>query len=272
MRSLFIAFLVFVAVACSAATTSTATQKSQTGTASTKTQTISSDANASANSPATATVAPAVTALPTTPPTPLATREPTPTPTPKPPTPTPNPKPPTPTPKPPTPTPTPSGPPVAFKDGTLRVGQNIQPGTYTTVSQIKSCYWERLRGFTGSFDEIIANDNPEGVGIVTIAPTDAGFKSVGCGGWASLDGIPPREDPNAQFGPGEYVVKAQVAPGTWQSSGSGNCYWERLKGFSGEFGDILANDNVTAPTIVTIKPTDVGFKATKGCGNWTKVG
>jgi len=56
-------------------------------------------------------------------------------------------------------------------------------------------------------------------------------------------------------------------PDDWR----GNCYWERLKGFSGQFDDIIANGNPTGPARVAIARTDKGFK-TSGCDPWRKVG
>jgi hypothetical protein len=87
----------------------------------------------------------------------------------------------TPTTQPPEP---PPGPATTFGDGTFVVNQDIAPGTYRTEGG-EYCYWERLNGFNGSFDEIIANDLPTGPSIVTIEPTDAGFTSDGCGTWAA---------------------------------------------------------------------------------------
>ncbi|MHA7649378.1 hypothetical protein ACX9NE_05340 [Mycobacterium sp. ML4] len=67
-------------------------------------------------------------------------------------------------------------------DGTFRTGADLVPGTYRSPGG-GSCYWERLRGFGGQTADIIAN----GAGIlpqtVTIAPTDAGFRSQGCAPW-----------------------------------------------------------------------------------------
>jgi hypothetical protein len=80
-------------------------------------------------------------------------------------------------------TPTPK---TAFPDGTFRVGPDIEAGTYRSVATTDSCYWERLRGFGGTLDEIIANFFGTGSTIVTIAPTDAGFRSERCGGWANI--------------------------------------------------------------------------------------
>jgi hypothetical protein len=80
-------------------------------------------------------------------------------------------------------TPTPK---IAFPDGTYRVGPDIEAGTYRSVAPTDSCYWERLRGFGGTLSDIIANFIGTGPTIVTIAPTDAGFRSERCGGWAKI--------------------------------------------------------------------------------------
>lgn len=81
-------------------------------------------------------------------------------------------------------TPTPK---IAFVDGTYRVGPDIQPGTYKGVATTDSCYWERLKGFGGTLADIIANYFGSGPTIVTISPSDAGFRSERCGGWTKID-------------------------------------------------------------------------------------
>jgi hypothetical protein len=71
-------------------------------------------------------------------------------------------------------------------DGTWRVGLDVQPGTYQ-ANVTASCYWARLSGFSGTLDDIIANDNiSAGPVIVTIDPSDAGFHSTRCGNWTLL--------------------------------------------------------------------------------------
>ncbi len=157
---------------------------------------------------------------------------------------------------------------LVFGDGTGRVGVDIPAGTYRSIGRAR-CYWERLRGFGGTLGEIIANDVSYGPKIVTISGTDAGFHSWGCNGW-TLDLTAITASPTAPFGSGTYFVHKDIAPGTWQSSGSDTCYWERLSGFSGELKDILANDFVRGPTIVAISPGDTGFSS-YGCGTWTRI-
>ena len=71
---------------------------------------------------------------------------------------------------------------TSMGDGTWAVGIDIAPGTYST-SGGDTCYWARLSGFEGGTDSIIANDLPKGSAIVSIAPTDKGFATKGCGTW-----------------------------------------------------------------------------------------
>jgi hypothetical protein len=84
----------------------------------------------------------------------------------------------------------PAGPLTSFKDGTYEVGTApgyVSAGKYRTTvpTDPGNCYWERLRGLSGQFTDIIANGNhdPGTPVIVTIAASDKGFKSQGCGTW-----------------------------------------------------------------------------------------
>jgi hypothetical protein len=80
---------------------------------------------------------------------------------------------------------TPSSP---FVPGTYLVGNEITPGTWaSTPVPGDSCYWERLSGFSGEFEDIIANDFTDSASIVEIKPDDAGFLSDdGCGTWTRI--------------------------------------------------------------------------------------
>lgn len=70
----------------------------------------------------------------------------------------------------------------SFGDGTYRIPQDIDPGTYR-ASGGKNCYWERLSAFNGSLNSIIANGIGSPHPIVTIESSDAGFSSQRCGAW-----------------------------------------------------------------------------------------
>ncbi|MFC0453646.1 hypothetical protein [Rhodococcus jostii] len=90
-----------------------------------------------------------------------------------------------------------------------------------------------------------------------------------------LDGrearLAPREADAARstFGSGLHRVGVDINPGTYRTTGSTYCYWERLSGTSGEFDDLIANDVPSGPSVVTIAPSDAAFKS-QDCGTWTK--
>lgn len=83
---------------------------------------------------------------------------------------------------------------------------------------------------------------------------------------------PAQEGPATSFGDGTYEVGTEIAPGQYRSEGGDLCYWARLKSFSGELDDIIANDLGGSGTLrVTIRESDVGFETAR-CGTWEKVG
>ena len=159
---------------------------------------------------------------------------------------------------------------VTFGNGTHRVGADIPAGTYRTRADSAGCYWERLSGFSGTSDDIIANNFSDHNQIVTISSSDAGFRSNDCGVWTN-DLSPLDGSATAPFGSGTLTVgdAADIAPGTWSAPGGDSCYWERLSGFSGTFDDLIANDFGSTGPIVTISASDAGFDSTS-CGTWTK--
>lgn len=83
----------------------------------------------------------------------------------------------------------------------------------------------------------------------------------------------PATSPAAAFGPGTYIVGTDIAPGTYRAPATTGtyCSWYRLSGFGGTPEEIIAFDAGTAQMIVTIEPTDAGFKAGSDCGDWTLV-
>lgn len=72
-----------------------------------------------------------------------------------------------------------------FANGIHLVGRDINPGTYQAPGG-SLCYWERLSGTSGEFDDLIANDLPSGTAIVTISGSDVAFKSEDCGTWTKI--------------------------------------------------------------------------------------
>ncbi|MGH7751337.1 MAG: matrixin family metalloprotease [Gemmatimonadales bacterium] len=169
-------------------------------------------------------------------------------------------------------TPSPTPPPggfVTFSDGTHMVGVGIAPGTYRTRLDPNSCYWERLRGLSGTPADIIVSSLSNYTQVVTVVATDAAFKSTGCGAWTTdLSAI--TESPTAGFYAGTYIVGADLAPGTWTAPGGQGCYWARLSGFSGTAGHIAASAKKAISPLVQVLPSDQGFQ-NHGCGRWQKI-
>lgn len=85
---------------------------------------------------------------------------------------------------------------------------------------------------------------------------------------------PPTATPEPagfSFGTGKKIVGADISAGvTYRTrAASQGCYFERLSGFGGSLGEILANENTNGPAIVTIAASDAGFNSTR-CGRWTQ--
>lgn len=79
--------------------------------------------------------------------------------------------------------PAPSGPATTIPPGIYAVGEDILPGRYRSAGG-SFCYWATLRGRSGEFDEIIANDISEGgAQIVEIGEEVAYFETNGCDTW-----------------------------------------------------------------------------------------
>lgn len=80
-------------------------------------------------------------------------------------------------------------PPGIYDEGVLLVPTEVKPGTYrATVPAGGHCYWARLKGTSGSFDEIIANGNggPGSKVTVTVKASDKALEQHGCGTWTKI--------------------------------------------------------------------------------------
>lgn len=69
-------------------------------------------------------------------------------------------------------------------DGTMVVGQGMEPGTWKTKPGVKGCYWSRSAGDGTILANDIVDFAPAGV-TVTVA-TGEGFKSNRCGVWSKI--------------------------------------------------------------------------------------
>lgn len=65
--------------------------------------------------------------------------------------------------------------------------------------------------------------------------------------------------PKTEFGDGTYLVGTDIAAGTYKSAGPRagsaipNCYWARMKDDSGQVSGIIANNNSSGPSRITVK-------------------
>ena len=155
---------------------------------------------------------------------------------------------------------------AAIPDGEHRVGVDVQAGTYRVVKDSVNaaedfCYLERLSGFGGSEAEIIANNAGVGPRVVTIAGTDVGFRSEGCGLWTT-----DRSPLLGPIGDGVWIVGSDVRPARYLSDGGTACVWQRLSGFGWTSDESIA---VGMSGEVTIEAGDVGFSSAH-CGDWTQ--
>jgi hypothetical protein len=78
----------------------------------------------------------------------------------------------------------PAPPRAQTQDGTWLVPAEMKPGTYRSGDG-SFCYWARLKGTSGSFDDIIINGNGPNQ-TVTIKATDKAFEHHGCEGWKKI--------------------------------------------------------------------------------------
>ncbi|MFF7446203.1 MULTISPECIES: hypothetical protein [unclassified Streptomyces] len=99
-------------------------------------------------------------------------------------------------------------------------------------------------------------------------------KAGGSGGSGKKDAAKAAEEKKVAFeGDGDFQVGSDIKPGTYRTTGNddGMCYWERAKDSSGEMDSLLANDNVTGTSYVTVKASDKLFKSSD-CNDWEAVG
>ena len=152
-------------------------------------------------------------------------------------------------------------PPVLINPGTYLVGTEINPGIYygkVGTDIFDSCYWERLENLSGDFSAIIANDNSMGQFYVEIKQTDYAF-SINCS-ITHIDDVPAPNQYHENLDIGTYIVGRDIQYGLYKGQAGENildsCYWERLSGVSGEFGDIIANDNATGQFYIDVQASD----------------
>ena len=159
-------------------------------------------------------------------------------------------------------------PPASFTDtvpvGTHLVNRDLEPGQYRGEAGegfLGACYWARLSGTSGSFDEILANDTATGVFYITVLPSDYALETA-CE-LRLAEKVPPASFTDT-VPVGTHLVNRDLEPGQYRGEAGegflGACYWARLSGTSGSFDEILANDTATGVFYITVLPSDYALE------------
>ncbi|HHX08499.1 MAG TPA: hypothetical protein GX730_03590 [Chloroflexi bacterium] len=150
---------------------------------------------------------------------------------------------------------------TTLEPGMYIVGRDVQAGIYHGQAGYEigdSCYWKRVSGVSGEFDEIIANDNSVGNFYVEIKETDFAI-DVRCS-LDPIESIPAPEEFLTTLEPGIYIVGRDIQAGTYKGQAGedigDSCYWERVSGVSGDFEEIIANDNAVGQFYIEVAPSD----------------
>ncbi len=73
-----------------------------------------------------------------------------------------------------------------WSEGTYKVGTEIKPGDYRTLTTSDyGCLWERLRGTSGDTGDTISNEYGEGQMRMTVKPSDKYIKFFGDCEWVA---------------------------------------------------------------------------------------
>src|SRR5882757_778037 len=115
------------------------------------------------------------------------------------------------------------------------------------------------------------------VGAVACGPAKDSASPTGSSGTTTATGssspaAAKSADKPAFKGSGTFQVNSDLQPGTYKTSGNtdGACYWELDKDASGDADSIIANDNVTGDSYVTIAKGD-GYFTSTDCKDWYAV-
>ena len=160
-----------------------------------------------------------------------------------------------------------------FDDGAYIVNHDILPGTFIAEGlENETCFWSRLTGFDGDdFNRYNIYASP-GQAIATILPSDAGFRSFGCGTWRLISQENPRSPMSdttpTRFADGTYRVGIDIVPGVYNviNGDLSTCRWRRLADFTWT-GGVIVESLVSGIKLVEISEQDLGF-ASYGCGTW----
>jgi hypothetical protein len=151
-----------------------------------------------------------------------------------------------------------------------KVGQDIAPGRYLSTPEL-SCYWERVEGFGGTLEDVIANGGSLSGRhvIVDVLASDAGLRSQGC----DFRPYAAPAAPATTFGDGDWLVGSDVVPGTYRLTGPAGdrsmCAWERATNFTFGFEGGVIDYAYPAGDDVSVQLGSGERFTSMTCGTWT---
>lgn len=172
------------------------------------------------------------------------------------------------------PTPTPPAAPTVTALAVSAASTDLEVGQSTTVAAVATF----SNGTTGATTVTWESDNTN----VAVVSQERQVRAVGAG-TATIIGRSAggpvgtvlvrvrAAGPRTRFGAGSHRVGADIAAGRYFSDPVSGCYWERVSGFGGTLGEIIANDFVgynPSQYIVDVLPSDAGFVPDAQCGTW----
>jgi hypothetical protein len=155
--------------------------------------------------------------------------------------------------------------------GTARVGATLtaRVGTWSPTASF-TWQWKRngvaIPGATGSTYRLAGADYQNGI-TVTVTGRRTAYITTSRTSLATARIAAPAPTLTRD---GTYRVGVNIGAGTYVSSVSDFCYWERRSNAGDDFAGIIANDLGNGQRIVTVASTD-SYLLSQGCGSWTRL-
>ncbi len=171
---------------------------------------------------------------------------------------------------------------IRFGEGIYRVGTEIRPGLYRNVAPeagffdgLLGCNWERLSGFSGTEQEVIASNRvfltpPPPFDMVRILPTDKGFKSEDCGQWVEVRDSDQLAPSRTTFADGVFRIVLDIEPGIYAADNpEDRCKYGFIHSF--DAGGLRTYEAGIEGRILLDVPADIAAIAVQDCGTWTRM-
>ena len=136
-----------------------------------------------------------------------------------------------------------------YPAGTYKIGIDMPAGEYVIFSDGGSGYYEITSDSTGSFDSIVANDNFSYNAIVTV--TEGQYLALSRSYAEPVEDVDDIDTTQS----GMFKVGTHIEAGEYklQATGDDYGYYEVNSASNGAFDDIVANDNFTGTTYITVE-------------------